>query len=78
MRELVKAHVRKRAGDKTLSVVVTSDRKHGTFGKFIRKVRGFQVHDEHNLFWPGDVVWIRRTRPRSKHKAWEVLVEGTF
>jgi small subunit ribosomal protein S17 len=62
--------------DKTVVVKVESRVKHPLYGKFVRRSKKFHAHDENNQFKVGDKVRIQESRPFSKRKNWEVLVEG--
>lgn len=57
------------------SIVVRVDRlvKHPLYGKFIKRSRKIQAHDENNECKMGDMVTIVECRPISKNKAWRLL-----
>lgn len=59
--------------DKTIVVRVTRSLRHPLYGKYIRRSTKLLVHDEDNRAKTGDQVRIHEGRPRSKHKAWELL-----
>ena len=61
---------------KTVTVLVERRAKHELYGKIVAKSRKYHAHDENNEFKIGDVVEICESRPLSKTKSWEVLVEG--
>jgi small subunit ribosomal protein S17 len=61
--------------DKTVVVRVERRVMHPIYKKFIKRSKKYHAHDEENLCKTGDVVRIRETRPLSKTKTWEVLVE---
>jgi small subunit ribosomal protein S17 len=75
MKEKEKAIVTKRSGDKTVSVKLRTHKEHKVYSKIIRIDRNLQVHDEYNLFQPGDAVWITKCKPKSKTKAWEAIFD---
>ena len=55
---------------KTISVEVFRLRRHGKYGKFMRRSSVFKAHDETNKAKIGDTVKITETRPLSKTKRW--------
>lgn len=59
----------------TKTLVVKVDRlvKHQTYGKYLRRSKRYLVHDEIGRYKTGDQVKIRETRPRSRHKNFEVV-----
>ena len=59
---------------KTIVVAVVRTVTHPKYGKIMRKITKFHVHDEQGLGKIGNVVKIRESRPLSKTKTW-VLVE---
>jgi small subunit ribosomal protein S17 len=61
--------------DKSLIVQVTRRVMHPLYKKFIKQSRKFMVHDEKNSFQTGDSVRIRESRPFSKCKRWETIIE---
>lgn len=61
--------------DKTITVLVERRVMHPVYKKFIRRTKKYHAHDAENRFKTGDVVRIRETRPISKTKRWEVLIE---
>lgn len=64
------------ACDKSVVVLVERRVTHPVFKKVVRKSKKYMAHDENNASKKGDVVRIRETRPISKRKTWEVMVEG--
>ncbi len=58
---------------KTIIVKVTFSAKHPKYGRIIRKLNKFKVHDEKNIANAGDRVRIRETRPLSKDKRFRLL-----
>lgn len=59
--------------DKTVVVTVTALKRHKMYGKTIRRSKKFQAHDESNECSMGDRVQIIESRPRSRHKRWEIV-----
>ncbi len=64
------------AGDKTVIVRVDRRVRHPIYKKFIRRSKKYAAHDADSRCKPGDAVRIGETRPRSKTKHWEVLVDA--
>ena len=60
--------------DKTIVVLVKRKFSHPMFGKIISVSKKYHVHDEKNKFKTGDNVKIIESKPYSKKKRWEVLV----
>ncbi|MDP9290824.1 MAG: 30S ribosomal protein S17 [Verrucomicrobiota bacterium] len=46
---------------------------HAKFGKIIKQVKKYYVHDEEKKAQLGDVVRIMETRPLSKLKRWRLV-----
>jgi small subunit ribosomal protein S17 len=61
------------SSDKTISVVVTSYRKHPLYGKRVIQTKKYAVHDEANEANVGDTVRIMETRPLSKTKRFRLV-----
>jgi len=59
--------------DKTVVVAVERHVHHPLYGKSMRVVTNFKVHDEENHYKVGDLVSIVETRPISRTKTWRVL-----
>ncbi|MBI1883983.1 MAG: 30S ribosomal protein S17 [Chlamydiae bacterium] len=59
--------------DKTIVVQVERREPHVIYGKVVRKVKKFYVHDEKEEARPGDHVRIQETRPLSKLKRWRLV-----
>jgi small subunit ribosomal protein S17 len=68
-RKQLTGRVTANSGDKTISVLVESYKKHPLYGKRVKQSKKFAAHDELNTAEVGDVVRIEETRPlsRSKH-----------
>jgi len=58
--------------DKTVVVAVETLKRHRMYGKTIRTVKNYKVHNEDNNH-SGDVVRIAECRPISKDKRWVVV-----
>lgn len=59
---------------KKTAVVETVTRvPHAKFGKIIKQVKKYHVHDEENKAQVGDTVRIMETRPLSKLKRWRLV-----
>jgi small subunit ribosomal protein S17 len=58
---------------KTLIVETTTRVPHARFGKIVKQVKRFYVHDEEGKAQMGDVVRIMETRPLSKLKRWRLV-----
>ncbi|MCA9933999.1 MAG: 30S ribosomal protein S17 [Ardenticatenaceae bacterium] len=59
--------------DKTVTVAVTTAKRHPRYGKVMRLVRKYKAHDEENACQLGDRVQIIESRPISRHKRWAVV-----
>lgn len=57
----------------TIVVAVTRFVKHPKYGKFIKRVKKFHVHDAGNTKKEGDKVEIMECRPISKTKHFRVV-----
>lgn len=75
-RRVVQGTVVSVAGDKTIIVRVERRLRHPAYKKFILRSKKYAAHDENNSCKSGDVVRIRESRPRSKTKTWEVIVDA--
>lgn len=60
--------------DKTVVVKVARFVEHKKYGKRIKKVKKYKVHDEGNTKKIGDAVEIEETKPISKDKHFRVVV----
>ncbi len=58
---------------KTVVVEIVSRVPHPKFGKIIKHVKRFYVHDEEGKAQVGDTVRIMETRPLSKLKRWRLV-----
>lgn len=61
------------AMDKTIVVSTITRVPHKKFGKIIKHVKKFHVHDEKNEAKVGDRVSIMETRPLSRLKRWRLV-----
>ena len=59
--------------DKTIVVKTVTRVPHPLFGKIIKQVKKFHVHDENNEAKVGDRVSIMETRPLSRLKRWRLV-----
>jgi len=59
--------------DKTAVVEVERLTRHRVYGKIMRKVKRYMVHNEGNEGKDGDLVKIEETRPLSKEKRWTIV-----
>lgn len=59
--------------DKTLVVKTVTRVPHPRFGKIVKQVKKFHVHDENNEATIGDRVSIMETRPISRLKHWRLV-----
>ena len=64
------------ANDKTITVLVETDRNHPLYKKRVKYSKKYAAHDENIVAKVGDTVRIAQTRPLSKTKRYE-LVEVT-
>ena len=73
-RRVLTGKIIKKAGDKTVSVLVTRQTTHPIYKKIIRVSKKYLAHDETNNSSVGDHVKIVESNPLSKRKSWEVVV----
>jgi small subunit ribosomal protein S17 len=59
--------------DKTITVLVTSYKKHPLYGKRVISSKKFRAHDEKNEAKNGDVVRITECRPLSATKRFRLV-----
>lgn len=59
--------------DKTIVVKTITRVPHPLFGKIVKQVKKFHVHDENNEAKVGDRVSIMETRPLSRLKRWRLV-----
>ena len=60
--------------DKTIVVLVKRRYKHPFFGKVMTSSKKYHAHDEKNTSKIGDNVEIIESKPHSKKKKWEVII----
>jgi small subunit ribosomal protein S17 len=61
------------AMDKTIVVRIDAVKKHGRYGKVVRRSSKLHAHDEGNSAGVGDLVRVVETRPLSATKRWRLL-----
>lgn len=59
--------------DKTITVLVTSYKKHKLYNKRVISSKKFRAHDERNEANTGDIVKITECRPLSKSKRFRLV-----
>ena len=59
--------------EKTVTILVERQVKHGLYGKYIKRSSKLHAHDEQNACKEGDLVRVIETRPVSKTKNWRVV-----
>ncbi|MBB5209731.1 30S ribosomal protein S17 [Chiayiivirga flava] len=59
--------------EKTVTVLVERQVKHGLYGKYIKRSTKLHAHDESNACKEGDVVRVTEIAPMSKTKNWRVV-----
>ena len=59
--------------DKTITVLVETQRKHPLYKKRVKYSKKYAAHDEKNVAKEGDTVRIVSTRPLSKTKRYELV-----
>lgn len=59
--------------DKTVTVMVETQKKHAFYGKRVKYSKKYKAHDEQNEAKIGDVVRIMETRPLSATKRFRLL-----
>jgi small subunit ribosomal protein S17 len=59
--------------EKTIVVKTITRVPHPRFGKIVKQVKKFHVHDEANRAQVGDRVSIMETRPISRLKRWRLV-----
>ncbi len=57
----------------TITVKAERRVKHPRYGKFVRRITVYKVHDEGNKAAQGDKVEIVESRPISKDKRWRLV-----
>ncbi|WP_020006860.1 30S ribosomal protein S17 [Salinicoccus albus] len=59
--------------DKTVTVVVETQKRHPVIGKRVKYSKKYKTHDENNSAKMGDIVRIQETRPLSATKRFRLL-----
>ncbi|MCM3741038.1 30S ribosomal protein S17 [Oceanobacillus luteolus] len=59
--------------DKTITVVVETNKVHKLYGKRVKYSKKFKAHDENNQAKTGDIVRIMETRPLSATKRFRLV-----
>ncbi len=59
--------------DKTITVLISTHKKHELYGKKVLQSKKFTAHDENNTAKTGDIVKIMETRPLSKNKRFRLV-----
>lgn len=59
--------------DKTIVVVIETQKKHSRYGKRIKYSKKYKAHDENNVAKIGDIVKIMETRPLSATKHFRLI-----
>lgn len=59
--------------NKTIVVGVERTFRHPIYGKVVKRIKKYHVHDESNQAKAGDFVRIMETRPVSKLKRWRLV-----
>ena len=59
--------------DKTVTVMVETQKKHAFYGKRVKYSKKFKTHDENNEAKMGDIVRIMETRPLSATKRFRLV-----
>ncbi len=59
--------------DKTITVEVSTTKKHPVYGKRVKYLKKYYAHDENNVAKVGDIVTIMETRPLSRQKRFRLL-----
>ncbi len=69
VKRTIQGKVVKKAGDKSITVLVERRVVHAKYHKFVRKFKKYIVHDEANSVHVGDLVEAEECKPISKRKA---------
>ena len=72
-RRILNGKVVKKAGDKTVSVLISRQTTHPIYKKIMRLSKKYLAPDSDNSVSVGDSVKIQETRPLSKSKSWEII-----
>jgi len=73
-KKILTGKVIKDKNDKTIIVLVKRKYSHPFFGKVVTTSKKYHAHDSDNKFKIGDDVKIIESKPFSKMKKWEVVI----
>jgi small subunit ribosomal protein S17 len=73
LKNVKKALVVSKSGDKSIVVQIDYKVKHPMYGKYIKRRTKLGVHDESNVAGVGDTVEIVECRPISKSKTFRLV-----
>lgn len=59
--------------DKTITVLVETQKKHAKYGKRVQYIKKYKAHDEENTAKVGDIVVIEETKPLSATKHFRLV-----
>jgi len=73
IKNVKRAVVVSKSGDKSITVQIDYKVKHPMYGKYIKRRTKLGVHDENNVAGIGDTVDIVECRPISKSKSFRLV-----
>jgi small subunit ribosomal protein S17 len=73
IKNVKRAVVVSKSGDKSVTVQIDYKVKHPMYGKYIKRRTKLGVHDENNVAGVGDTVDIVECRPISKSKSFRLV-----
>ena len=73
IKNIKRAVVVSKSGDKSITVQIDYKVKHPMYGKYIKRRTKLGVHDENNVAGIGDTVDIVECRPISKSKSFRLV-----
>ena len=73
-KKILNGKVIRNQSDKTITVLIKRRYIHPFFGKVISSSKKYYAHDENNVCKIGDNVKIIESKPISKKKRWEVII----
>lgn len=73
IKNVKRALVVSKSGDKSITVQIDYKVKHPMYGKYIKRRTKLGVHDENNVAGIGDTVDIVECRPISKSKSFRLV-----
>ncbi len=73
IKNIRRAVVVSKSGDKSITVQIDYKVKHPMYGKYIKRRTKLGVHDENNVAGIGDIVDIVECRPISKSKSFRLV-----